>query len=48
VVVRSEEEKEARRVRERNGRVLKFLAVEIKLVKHVLEGNSFIDFEDLN
>lgn len=33
---------------ERTGLTFKFLAVELKLVRHVLEGNGFLDVDELN
>lgn len=36
------------KIREKRGLILKFIAVEIKLVKWVLSQNGFVDFEDLS
>ncbi len=36
------------KIREKRGLILKFIAVEIKLVKWVLCQNGFVDFEDLS
>jgi hypothetical protein len=36
------------KIREKRGLILKFIAVEIKLVKWVLSQNGFVDFEDFS
>ena len=42
------DQEKLKRKLERNGKVFKFINFDVKLVRHVLEQNGFIDADDLS